>query len=157
MSPALLITSERMAETPFFIMKLMVYHTTWQLGSWAHELGRRAQGQLPSPPQKKWTFLGNKIDTILSKIIHVNFIYTQRILLDDYSIDKYHLHIQFNLWSWSLSSSEKTVDHMNCNRNKVKLLPHVGLFTVVWLGETVKIEQFEKVWKFKFGASPIGP
>ena len=91
--------------------------------------------------RKKMTVFGQKIDVILAKINHMNFICKYCILLDDYiyySIDEYYWPLQFNLTSWSLFSryikAYQSIIHLRWILRRINnLLLHIISVLDYWL------------------------
>ena len=103
------------------------------------------------------TFLGNKnwINSGKTKshefFYHITYSSEWLYLL--FSRNEYHWRLRFNLRSRLLFSLKKTVNNNNCNGNKIKQTPHVGLclfmfidLVEICLGGNIKIGQFEKIY-----------
>ena len=73
---------------------------------------------------KYFSFFNNKHLKVESRIWQGIFLYVipVRIIVPWLYL---LLYLQFNLTSWLLL--KKTVGHINCNRNTIKDIPHVGL------------------------------
>ena len=99
------------------------------IGARAGGGGMVAQGeQLPSPKKKrkKMNVFGQKIDAIRVKINRTNFIFSKRVILiiSETNITYFSSLIKHRGHFFPL---KETVCYINCNRNTIKDIPHIGL------------------------------